>query len=734
MAAIGKIRSWGPVLVGIIALALFGFIAGDMWRSCETTGNQQRQQVGEVLGQKMSYTDYEGMIQEYENVLKTMGYELNTDEQRNELRDYVWQNFVQNTIIEKECKKLGLAVTDDEMANVLKEGTSPVLSQLRLLPQMQPVLTQFFNQQTGRFDYSQVTYIYDALRQQSANPQAAEQLAQFDSLWKLVEKVLRQQLLTNKYQNLFAGAMLSNPVSAKMAFDGQNTESKVLLASLPYNSINDNDIQIDDNDLKAKYNALKEAQFKLDQELRDVKFVKFQVKASDSDRAKLMATMNDASSQFKSDSIAIENIVRTHQSEVSYNGLPVTRAALQRISADLAKRVDSMSVGQTTEPFQTGNDNIGYTMNVVKLLGKSQQPDSIEFRQIRVGGTSEDEIVRRADSIYTALKAGAVFDSLAVKYGESAEKQWFTSAAYQNNNTNIDDDSKQYFRTIMGLGVNEVKNLKLSQMNIILQVTNRKAPVDKYDVALVRRYVDFSDSTAIAAYNTFSQFVSESQTVEALEENATKYGYTVESARIPNTTHFIANLRGTHPAVKWLFADAKVGQVSQPYDRASDQNGRSDYIVVVGLEKIHPVGYFDLDAVNEFVKSEVMKDKKFEQLAAKLNGVKSVAEAEQKGARIDTIPQVTFPTPVSLMGQRERCLSGAIAGTEKGQFSKSVVKGENGAYVFQVLDRTQREGAQFNAKNTEMQQQQQNIQGAFRSLLGDLYQKAKVVDKRYLFF
>ena len=165
MAAIGKIRSWGPVLVGIIALALFGFIAGDMWRSCETTGNQQRQQVGEVLGKKMSYTEYEGMIQEYENVLKTMGYEMNTDEARNELRDYVWQNFVQNTVLEKECKKLGLAVTDEEMANVLKEGTSPVLSQLRLLPQMQPVLTQFFNQQTGRFDYSQVTYIYNALKQ-----------------------------------------------------------------------------------------------------------------------------------------------------------------------------------------------------------------------------------------------------------------------------------------------------------------------------------------------------------------------------------------------------------------------------------------------------------------------------------------------------------------------------------------------------------------------------------------
>ena len=734
MAAIGKIRSWGPVLVGIIALALFGFIAGDMWRSCETTGNQQRQQVGEVLGKKMSYTEYEGMIQEYENVLKTMGYEMNTDEARNELRDYVWQNFVQNTVLEKECKKLGLAVTDEEMANVLKEGTSPVLSQLRLLPQMQPVLTQFFNQQTGRFDYSQVTYIYNALKQQAANPQAAEQLAQFDALWKLVEKVLRQQLLTNKYQSLFAGTMLSNPVSAKMAFDGQNTESTVLLASMPYNTINDNEITISDADLKAKYDAMKEAQFKLDQELRDVKFVKFQVKASESDRAKLMATMNDATNLLRGDSVSVENIIRTHQSEVSYNGLPVTRAALQRISPDLAKRVDSMAVGQTTAPFETGNDNIGYSLNVVKLLAKTQQPDSIEFRQIRVGGTTPEEIAKRADSIYTALQNGAVFDSLAVKYGETGEKQWFTSAAYQNTNTTIDDDSKQYFRSIMSLGVNELKNLKLSQMNIILQVTNRKANVDKYDVALVRRAVDFSDSTAIAAYNTFSQYVSESQTIALLDSNAAKYGYIVESARIPNTTHFIANLRGTHPAVKWLFSEAKVGQVSQPYDRASDQNGKSDYLLVVALDKVLPVGYYDLDAVKEYVQAEVMKDKKFAQIAQKLDGVKSVAEAQQKGARVDTIAQVTFPTPVSLLGSRERSLSGAIAGTEKGQFSKHVVKGDNGAYVFQVLDRKQREGAKFVAKNTEMQQQQQYIQGAFRNLLQDLISKAKIVDNRYMFF
>ena len=55
MAASGKIRSWGPVLAGVIGLALFAFIAEELVRSCEATSNEKRQQVGEVLGKKSPY-------------------------------------------------------------------------------------------------------------------------------------------------------------------------------------------------------------------------------------------------------------------------------------------------------------------------------------------------------------------------------------------------------------------------------------------------------------------------------------------------------------------------------------------------------------------------------------------------------------------------------------------------------------------------------------------------------
>jgi peptidyl-prolyl cis-trans isomerase D len=277
MAAIGTIRSWGPWLVGIIALGLFGFIAGDMWRSCEATSNQRRQQIGEVLGNKLYIQDYQQMIDEYQEVLKIQGNDNLSEDQLNSLKDYVWDNFVQNKLVEAEADKLGLTVTDDEVANVLKEGTNPVLYQLPLLP-------QFMNQQTRQFDYNQVTYLYNAMRQQmDTNPQVAEQYRTFDMYWKYIEKTLRQQLLTQKYQNLMAACLISNPVSAKMAFDNQNTESDVLLASLAYNSVNDNDIEVSDADMKAKYNEMKKM-FKQDNEVRDIKYVAYQVVPSDKDR------------------------------------------------------------------------------------------------------------------------------------------------------------------------------------------------------------------------------------------------------------------------------------------------------------------------------------------------------------------------------------------------------------------------------------------------------------------
>ena len=717
MAAIGKIRSWGPVLATVIGLALFAFIAEEMFRSCEATGNERRQQVGEVLGKKISVQDFQSYVDEFQEYMKLAQNRDNfSEEELNQQKDQVWQLFVSNAIIEKEAEKLGLTVTNEEMQNILKEGQNPFLLQPPYL---------FVNQETRRFDVNQLTKFlddYKKMQSQGGNAQMAEQYQTVYKVWKFMEKVLRQQVLQSKYNSLLAQSMLTNPVSAKMAFDAQNVESDVLLATIPYSSIKDDEVKVSDADLKAKYEEKKE-QYRQYFETRDIKYVDFQVVASKADRDALMQTMTDARQQFLNGVSAAE-VVRKAQSQIAYTGIAAQRSAFP---SDIASRLDSMQVGQVSVPFETAYDN---TLNVVKLINKVQLPDSVEFRMISVGGSSLDDAHKRADSIYNAINAGADFETLAKKYGQTGEKQWMTSAMYERMQT-VDPDTKEYINALNTMGDGEMKNLSLSQVSIILQVTARKAFVTKYDVAAVKHTIDFSKATYSAAYNKFSQYVSENKTLESLEKNAQKFGFTVQERKdLSNNEHNVAGLRSTRETMKWIF-DAKVDELSPLYEC-----GNNDHLLVVALTNIHPQGYRDFESVKDELKSQVINDKKFEKAAEKLAGVKDMAAAKQKGAVVDSVRQITFAAPVFVQaaGASEPALSGAVSAVKQGQMSPAVVKGNGGAYLFQVLSKKLREGAKFDAKQQAQQVQQQAQQMVGRMAMNELYLKANVVDNRYLFF
>ena len=711
MAALGKIRKRGVTLVIIIGLGLFAFIAEEAFRSCEATKNQQRQQIGEVLGNKVNVQEFQALVDEYQDVLKmTQGRDNFTEEELNSIKDQVWNSFVNEQLINDEAKKLGLTVTDEELQNIMKEGTNPMLMQ-----------SPFVNQQTGRFDVTMLTKFLDDYKKSAGNPQLSESYQTIYKYWQFIEKQLRQQTLTQKYQALMAGCLLSNPVSAKMAFEAQNQETDIQLASFAYSSINDNDVKVDEKDIKAKYEEEKEM-FKQQVETRDIKYVDFQVLASAADRKALQKTMEEASAKLQSGANPVE-VVRKAQSQFPYTGIAATKRAYP---SDIAAKLDSMSVGQTTAPFETKFDN---TLNVVKLISKSQMPDSIEYRQIQVGGATVEAARQTADSVYNALKAGADFEALAQKYGQTGQKQWLTSAMYENSNM-MDEESKNYLNAINGLSVNDVKNLEFTQGNIVIQVTARKAMVDKYDVAVIKHTIDFSKGTYSEAYNKFSQFVSENKTIADMEKNAAKFGYTVSPRQdLANSEHNVAGLRATREAMKWIF-DAKEGQVSPLYEC-----GNNDHLLVVALTKIHPVGYRALESVQDMVKAEVVRDKKFEQLKEKLAGVADIAAAQAKGARVDSVNQITFGAPVFVQatGASEPALAGAVASAKQGDFCKALVKGNGGAYLFKVLKKSEREGAKFDDKAVEQQLQMQALQSA-RIFIQELYQKANVVDNRYLFF
>ena len=713
MAALGKIRSKGVLLICIISLGLFAFIAEEAFRSCESSSNDARQQVGEVLGEKINVTEFQKLVDEYTEVIKMQqGQDNLNEDQLNQVKDMVWNTYVQTKLIENETKKLGLTVTDAELQNVLTEGTNPMLMQ-----------TPFVNQQTGRFDVNALKkFLAEYKAQGQANPQLAKQYDTIYKYWTFIEKTLRQQLLAQKYQGLFAHCFLSNKVEAEMAFNDQNQESQIQLAALSYSSIDDNKVQISDADLKAKYDEVK-GRFKQYVESRDIKYVDVQVKASATDRAALQKEFAGYSQALASATDA-SDVVRKSTSLVNYLGVPVSKDAYPY---DIAQRLDSMAVGSTSKVFENNSDN---TLNVIKLVSKQLLPDSVQYRQIQVAGATAEESAKRADSIYNALKAGADFEVIAKKYGQTGEKTWLTTRQYQSA-PSLDHNTKDYIMSLNTMSVNELKNVALSQGNLIVQVVDRKGMINKYVAAVVKKNVTFSKDTYSAAYNKFSSFVSANLTADAIVKNAAKAGFNVQERKdVTTAEHNLAGIRSTRDAMRWLF-DAKKGDVSPLYEC-----GDNDHLLVVVLDNINNVGYRSLDdaQVKEYVKGEVLKDKKAEMLMAKLNGVKSVAAAKAKGANVSTVNQVTFAAPVFVpaTGASEPALSGAVAATAKGKFCKLPVKGNAGVYVFEVTNKTQRPG-KFDAA-TEMQKLRQKEMQMAGNFMNELYIKAKVVDNRYLFF
>ena len=715
MAAIGKIRSWGPFLIGVIGLGLFGFIAGDMFRSCETTSRNRSNRVGEVVGEKINAQDYQTYLEEFVECTKITAPQASDDQ----LREAAWQNFVQNKIIENEAAKLGLTVTKEEIQNVMKQGTNQVLME------MANVNPEFANQQTGRFDvFSYQKFMTEGKTQYGSNPQTAEQYNKLYKFFLFKEKQLRQQLLAQKYQTLMSSCILSNPVEAKFNFDAEKQESDIQLAYFDYKSINDKDVKVTDADLEAKYNERKEV-FRIQEEIRAIKFVQVKKVASAADRAELTKELNKVAEQLKTTDNA-EQVVRESKSNVSYLGVPVTKNAF---TPDVARQIDSLAVGATVGPVESTLDN---TLNVIKLLAKNSLPDSIQYRMIIVGGKTADETKTRADSVLNAVKAGGDFEAIAKVYGQNGEKQWLTTSMYERA-ANLSADDRAVYNAMNTQLVGETSNIAMVQGNVILQICDRKAMTTKYDVAVVKRNIAYSTETSNEITNKFNQFVAANQSAESFEQNAPKSGFQVRDAKNVTTSQGeIPGLVNSREALRWVFA-AEKGDVSQVFTTGQNR----DELIAIVLTDIYPKGYMPLsnEDVKNYVEQEVMRDKKAEMLMAKANGLKSINDAKAKGAKVVEVKQITFASPafISEVQAQEPALSGAVCATEKGKFSAHPVKGNQGVYVFQVTDRRKLEGA-FDVKSYENKSAQGYMSMFSRMVFNDLVSNAHVTDNRYLFF
>lgn len=713
MATLQKIRNRGPLLLIVIGLALLAFILGDAWKMIRP--NQGVVLAGEIDGKSISAMDYQDELEKYSEIIKfSMGVSSLTDEQFTAVKDEVWATMVRNKILKKETEAIGLVVTDLEVQSVIEQGTDPVLYN-----------TPFRNEKTGAFDVDYLKQFlagYNTLDREGLSP---EYLSYYDNLynyWLYIEDNIKTSLLFQKYASLVEGSVLSNPVSAKNSYETRIKRADILYATIPFYEVADSLAKVTTSDLKKVYNEKKEL-FKQSVESRDIIYIDFEIMPSAADREETLKEVTDFTSQLSNTNEDYASFIRLTESVVPYSEVPRTINALP---LDVVVRLDSVKMGETYGPYYNATDD---SYNAFKLLSKIEAYDSIQYCLIQVNGTTEEATASTSDSIYQAVKGGADFAEIALKYSQNGEPQWISSDGYETEA--LSGANSVFLNKLNSMKKGEVTNLKVENSNLIIKVLDTKISVPKYEVAIIKRIATFSAETSNEAYNELSSFVAANNTVDSLKENAEKNNF-----RLLTITDFqsfnnnVGDVAKSHEALRWAF-DAQKGEVSKIFEVGED----NDHLLVVGLDAIHEIGYRSLEEVKTTLMPFAIREKKAEILTQKLSGAKTMDEVLKiEGVMSDTIEFVNFSTPVfvTMTYSNEPAIGPSVFNLKEGEMT-APIKGQGGVFVAQKIS-PDTFPVEFDQKVEKDRMKAMNAGSISNQILQELYFQADVEDIRYKTF
>jgi peptidyl-prolyl cis-trans isomerase D len=152
------------------------------------------------------------------------------------------------------------------------------------------------------------------------------------------------------------------------------------------------------------------------EETRSIEYVMFDAGPTQSDSAAILSQVNAVKNEFATTNDISSFMIR-NGSESAYTDAFELKSKLQSQHAD---SISKLAVGQVAGPFV---ENGNYVL--VRMMDKRSLPDSVKVRHILIktgeGGKPvlADSIAKnRIDSIASAIRSGANFNDMVVKYSD----------------------------------------------------------------------------------------------------------------------------------------------------------------------------------------------------------------------------------------------------------------------------------------------------------------------------
>ena len=509
MSVIQSIRErYAKWAVIAIALALLGFILTDYFQAKNRMGPGNSSTLGTVNGKKIDYISFETKLKARDDQQQAAAQQQQqeyTEAQKHQTAEQMWNQEVEEIIMTSEFKKVGIDVGKKEFNDYLF-GQNP--------PQD---LRQRFSDQQGNYDGAAAQNAINQLRR-SPNQVERDQLDAYLAAMEYNRKL-------EKYNSILTNSVYY----PKWYVEKQNAEAaglaKVSFVSYPYSKISDSTIKISDKEIE-EYVSKHKDQFK-QTENRSIAYTIFDAAPSSADSAAIRKNVQDLKAEFAADTLPVKFLARNGSSMQYFDGY----FGKSQILVPAKDSIFKLSKGAVYGPYL---DNHTYVL--AKLIDTRPMPDSVKARHILIGTfdpqnnrqiLDDSTAKKRIDSIELAIKGGAKFDSLAMKYSTdqgSAVKGGLLSnpnnpaTNYYTVNTMVKEFNDFTFEGKTG----DKKVVKTLFGYHYIEILDQKNLQPHYKVAYFAKNIIASDETERVVLEDASKFVSESQDLKSFNANIAK--------------------------------------------------------------------------------------------------------------------------------------------------------------------------------------------------------------------
>ena len=735
MSITQTIRERGGLISAIIiGIALLGFILTDYFQATSRMGPGNSTTLGSVNGKKIDYISFETKLKARDEQQQAMAQQQQqeyTEAQKRQTAEGLWNQEVEEIIMTSQFGEVGIEVGKKEFNDFLF-GKNP--------PQD---LKQRFSDQQGNYDGAAAQNAINQLRR-SPNKAERDQLDAYLAAMEYSRKL-------EKYNSILTNSVYY----PKWYVEKQNAEAaaiaKASFVSYPYSKISDSTIKISDSEIE-EYVSKNKSQFK-QTESRSIAYAIFDAAPTSQDSAVVRKNVQDLKAEFEADTLPIKFLARYGSSMQYFDGYN----GKSQILVPAKDSIFTLSKGAVYGPYL---DNHTYVL--AKLIDTRSMPDSVKARHILIGTfdpQSNQQLLpdstakKRIDSIDVAIKGGARFDSLAVKYStdqSSAAKGGLLSNP-NNPATNyytINQMVKEFNDFSFEGKVGEKKIVKTLFGYHLIEILDQKNFQPHYKVAYFAKNIIASDETEREVLENASKFVSESRDLKTFNENIAKSNGRVQKFEATNIgpndisiqdldQRLTAGAYGQVVPCRTLVREiykADEGDVLKQ-ERVGDAQMGYKYIVAVVTDVLKEgtqPAYVARPIVEGILRNKKKADE-IKQKIGKVSTLEAVAAALQDS--IVTADSLRITGGVGKITDA-KVLGAIFNQSNKGKVISEPIAGRDAVFVVRVDDLTTTSVAvmDIEMQKSQMRQRAKQMQSFYSSPVKLFKDKASIKDNRRNFY